>query len=103
MCGVAGGRPCGVLNGKQLSPSRHAEAGAGIPRWRVRGTCPWSPVDAWREPPAAVTVVQGRPATVQIGDGAPFSIEILESKTVSARDLKQQGSHTGEAGDSSSG
>jgi hypothetical protein len=56
----------------------------------------------WTEK-AAVTVVQGRPASVQIGDGAPFSIEILEFKTVSARDLKQPGSHTGEAGDSSSG
>ena len=52
---------------------------------------------------AAVTVVQGRPATVQIGEGAPFSIEILEFKTVSARDVKQPEAHTGEAGDSSSG
>ena len=40
---------------------------------------------------------------VQIGDGAPFSIEILEFKTVSARDVKQPEAHTGEAGDSSSG
>lgn len=56
----------------------------------------------WTEK-AAVTVVRGRPATVQIGGGAPFSIEIMEFKTVSARDLKQPGAHTGEAGDSSSG
>ena len=46
----------------------------------------------WTEK-AAVTVVQGRPATVRLGDEPELSIEILEFKTVSVRDLKRPEAH----------